>query len=194
MPETVVKTENTGTVLPQTPDSVPTASPEGDRNTYINEGFGYTVSYPDHWYPSGVSYANAFELRNFDSQDPQAVAEINRASLIIVDTVNENPEATQNFLDNLIPSEATPGFQEITIAGHRGVRVHKTVPGAPLSPGASTTPGLGAETEQVNYYYAISTYIENGQNLISIEASVPVGADPLVLEEIYQISDSVKFH
>jgi hypothetical protein len=30
---------------------------------YGNEKFGYTVSYPDHWYPSRLRYANEFEIR-----------------------------------------------------------------------------------------------------------------------------------
>jgi len=38
---------------------------------YGNEKFGYTVSYPDHWYPSRLRYANEFEIRNYVSEGPQ---------------------------------------------------------------------------------------------------------------------------
>jgi len=30
---------------------------------YRNDKFRYTVFYPDHWFPSGIVYANAFEVR-----------------------------------------------------------------------------------------------------------------------------------
>src|ERR1044072_7712298 len=91
---------------------------------YGNEKFGYTVSYPDHWYPSRLRYVNEFEIRNYVSESPQ-VSTRNRALVRIVDKVNETAEITTRFLDSLVAGQNTPKqeHQTLTVDGHRAVRV-----------------------------------------------------------------------
>jgi len=74
---------------------------------YRSEKFGYTVSYPDHWFPSRLQYANEFEIRNYVSEHPQVPAR-NRALVRMVDKVNESAEVTDRFLDNLLVGQNTP--------------------------------------------------------------------------------------
>ncbi len=157
--------------------------------SYRNVKRGYTITYPVHWQPSGNAYSNAFEIRNYDTQAPEDVPERNRASVIVVDTINEHAGATEAFLNGL---DATPPFclERLSIDAHRAVRVINRIPAQPLAPGATRAqPGQGDAT----FYLCIDLYIANGKHLISIEARVPVGADAAVLEDILRIEDSVKF-
>jgi len=163
---------------------------------YRNDKFRYTVFYPDHWFPSGIVYANAFEVRNYDPKNPQSVQEKNRASVIIVDIVNENAEATDRFLNSLLARENTPEqeHQTLIINGHRAVKIRRKVPAQQLGPGASRALASGPLiTDQTKFFYSISTYIANGKHVISIEASVPVEADASVIKEIIKIEESLKF-
>src|SRR5438093_10655781 len=73
---------------------------------YRNEKFGYTVSYPDHWFPSRLQYANEFEIRNYVS-DALQVTESNKALVHIVDTVNKNEEITNCLLDGTLAVHKT---------------------------------------------------------------------------------------
>jgi hypothetical protein len=159
-------------------------------NVYTNPKFNYTVVYPSHWWPSGITYANAFEVRNFDPQNPASVPEENRASVIFVDTVNENAAVTDAYLDSLLVGECV---EELTIDGHRAVRIRRDLPGQPLGPGSARASGVEGVAGEEQLYRSISTYIANGSHLIAIESSAPVQANEVVFEEIISIEDSVKF-
>src|SRR5439155_26500763 len=74
---------------------------------YRNEKFGYTVSYPDHWFTSRLQYANEFEIRNYVSVDPQ-VSSRNRALVCIVDNVYESAVVTDRFLVSIVAIQCIP--------------------------------------------------------------------------------------
>ncbi len=150
---------------------------------YRNEKFGYTVSYPDHWFPSRLQYANEFEIRNYVSEAPQVPAR-NRALVRIVDKVNESAEITNRFLDSLVAGHNTPKREHQTLAidGHRAVRVR----------GKLVYP-TGSSTDTPTFYLAISTYVADEKHMVSLEASAPVDVDESVIQEIIKIEESVKF-
>jgi len=156
---------------------------EARAQVYRNEKFGYTVSYPDHWFPSRLQYANAFEIRNSISEDPQVPAR-NRALVRIVDKVNETANVTDRFLDSLVVGENTPAQEHQTLAidGRRAVRVR----------GKLAYP-TGSSIDKPRFYLAISTYIADEKHMISLEASAPVDVDESVIQEIFKIEESVKF-
>ena len=150
---------------------------------YRNEKFGYTVSYPGHWFPSRLQYANEFEIRNYVSEAPQVPAR-NRALVRIVDKVNESAEVTDRFLDSLVAKQNTPKQEHQTLAidGHRAVRVR----------GKLVYP-TGSSIDTPTFYLAISTYIADEKHMVSLEASAPVDVDESVIQEIIKIEESVKF-
>lgn len=150
---------------------------------YRNEKFGYTVSYPDHWFTSRLQYADEFEIRNYVSKNPQVPAR-NRALVRIVNKVNESAEVTDRFLDSLVARQNTPEQEHQTLAidGHRAVRVR----------GKLAYP-TGSSIEKTGFYLAISTYIADEKHMISLEASAPVDVDESVIQEIIKIEESVKF-
>jgi hypothetical protein len=163
---------------------------------YRNETFGYTVFYPNHWFPSGIRYSNAFEIRNYKLKNFQSVPERNRATLIIVDTVNENAIVTDNFLESLLEgkSQEERRDQILTIDGHRAVRVHEKTPPQQLGPGTAKALGLNEHIDKSRFYLEINTYIDNGKHLISIKASVPENTEASVIEDIIKIEESLKFN
>ncbi len=150
---------------------------------YRSEKFGYTVSYPDHWFPSKLRYANEFEIRNYVSEDPQVPAR-NRALVRMVDKVNESAEVTDRFLDSLVVGQNTPKQEHQTLAidGHRAVRLR----------GKLVYP-TGSSIDTPTFYLAISTYIADQKHMVSLEASAPVDVDESVIQEIIKIEESVKF-
>jgi len=150
---------------------------------YENEKFGYAVSYPDHWHPSRLRYANEFEIRNHGSENPQVSAR-NRALVRIVDKVNESAEITDRFLDSLVAGQNAPKQEHQTLAidGHRAVRVR----------GKLVYP-TGSSIDTPTFYLAISTYIADETHVVALEASAPVDVDESVIQEIIKIEESVKF-
>lgn len=173
--------------------------PQAQGKVYVNQKFGYQVSYPANWFPSGNTYANAFEIRNYDPQNPASVAESNRASLTIVDVVNDSAEITSRFLDSLAASGQSPprsraqrAAQTLTIDGHRAVRVERKAPGQQLGHGAAGA--LGGPVGPPPAFFYLSTYVADGKHLLSLEAAAPAGADASVISDIRSIEDSVKFN
>ena len=165
---------------------------------YANDKFGYQLSYPATWFPSGNIYANAFEIRNYDPKNPESVSEKSRASLTIADVVNESAEVTNSFLDRLgalsrlgahIRGRRTS--ESLFIDGRRAVRLERTAPGQQLGYGAAGT--LGAAVGPPPVYSYINTYIADGKHLLSLEAAAQVGAAASVLADIRTIEGSVKF-
>jgi len=173
------------------------AEAKAGEKSYTNDKFHYTVFYPDHWFPSGIVYGNAFEIRNYDPTNPQSVPESNRASVIIVDIENEDAEATDRFLDSLLAGAETPEQerQTLIIDGHRAVKIRRKVLGRQLGPGASRASSSGPiTTDQSKFFYSISTYIADGKHIIAIEASAPVESEASVVEEIIKIEESLEFN
>lgn len=162
------------------------------ENTYQNEKFGYTVVYPAHWFPSGNVYSNAFELRNYEPESLESTPERNRASVIVVDTVNESPVVTDTFLDSL-SSEPPFCTAHLSIDGRRGVRVLGRMLAQPLGPGAARAPGSAPVSRDPKFFFAINLFIADGKQLISLEARTPVDADPAVIADILKIQESVRF-
>ena len=162
---------------------------------YRNLKFNYSIEYPFNWYPSGIVYSNAFEIRNYEVANPQLVPERNRATVIVVDTTNSNSEATDKFLDGFFveKSISKQARRKLKIDGHRAVRIRAEVAARPIGPGASKTSIPRDVNKSPNSYVTISTYIADGKHLVSVEASAPANSDASVKEEIIRISDSVKF-
>jgi hypothetical protein len=169
---------------------------QGVEKVYHNQKFGYTASYPQDWFPSGINYSNAFEILNVDPQNSQSVPTRNQATLTIVDTVNDSADSTDKFLAGLTATRVPPPGRgegagtELTIDGHRAVRIRRRAPGKLPS---RVTRRLQRQSETPGYYYYIATYIADGKHLISMEASAPIEADATVINEIVAIQDSIRF-
>ena len=167
-------------------------APEPEHEVYTNEKFGYSMSYPKHWAPSGITYANAFEIRNHVGTDSK-VPEKNRASLIFVDTLNDSAEVSRKFVESHLSAESTTDDRrwKLEVDEHQAVRIHKKVRARSLGPG--TLHALGIGPGEAAQYLAISTYVAHGRHVLSIEGVVPIAADPELVAEIDRIQSSVTF-
>ncbi len=168
---------------------------QAKEKVYVNEKFGYVVTYPSSWFPSGVIYANAFEIRNYDSRNPQSIPDKNRASIAIVDTVNDDKNATDKFLNSLLAGESTRENEHraLVVDGHRAVKVIRKEKAQLLGRGPSRSlkpPGSSQPEAQI---FLISLYVEDGKHLISMEGTVSTETDASVLEEMNRIEESLKF-
>jgi hypothetical protein len=175
------------------------ASRAGAEKVYTNEKLGYSVTYPDNWFPSGNTYSNAFEIRNYDPKMPQSVPEKDRANLTIVDTFNDTAEATDKFLDGLgEPPLARARAQQrirwqLTFDGRRAIRVRQRLPVQRLGPGVTRSRSQEQPADQAGFYFAIAIYVADGKHVLSMEASAPAEADATVINEVIRIQDSLKF-
>jgi hypothetical protein len=167
------------------------AEGQAPRKTYTNEKFCYTISYPATWFPSGTNYANAFEVRSYDAKHPESVAERNRASVLITDTVNDDTAATDRFLDSMRLQAGKSGF--LLIDGHRAVRVERKEPARQVSGGVSAISGPPGSTQLPILYYDISIYIADEKHVISMEGSATAQADSTMVNQINEIENSVTF-
>jgi hypothetical protein len=165
---------------------------EAGHEVYTNEKFGYSMSYPQHWAPSGITYANAFEIRNHAGTDSK-VPEKNRASLIVVDTLNDSADVSRKFVESYLAAESTADDKrwKLQVGGQRAVRIHKKVRARSLGPG--TLHALGIRPGEAAHYLAISTYVAHGRHVLSMEGVVPIEADPEVVSEIDRIQSNVTF-
>lgn len=173
------------------------ATAEPDRSStsnglHRNDRYGYVVSYPSGWLPSGIVYANAFELRNYDAERLTTTPVKDRASVLIVDTVGESAEGNQRLIEEM-SADPNVRSEPITVNGRRGVKLSRVVGASPLGRGASRGAAVqeGASPESL---YMIDVYIANGRHLISLEARVSVDADPSVLDDIAKIQRSLGFY
>lgn len=164
---------------------------QAPRKTYTNGKFRYAISYPATWFPSGINYANAFELRSYDFKHPESVVERNRASVLITDTVNDDAEATNRFLDRMRLQAGKSGF--LLIDGHRAVRVERREPARQVSGGVSATSVTPGTPAPRTFNYHISTYIADEKHLISMEGSATAEADSTIVNQINEIENSLTF-
>ena len=166
-----------------------------EAGVHRNEKFGYGLAYPDGWWPSGIAYANAFDLRNYDPKKPGEVAESDRATLMIVDTMNENATITNRFLDGLMGGGSSRDHEhrELTIDGHRAVSVRKKMPAARLGRGAKRALPAAGSNAPPGSLWLVATYIADGRHVVALEASVSVEANPKIVEEIEAIARGVRF-
>jgi hypothetical protein len=154
-----------------------------------NDGAGYRLCYPQNWHPPDTTYANAFEIRNYPSQQPESVEERNRASLVVVDTRNDDAAASSQFLDQLLTQENDlPSDQRaVTVDGFRAVRVYRRVPAAQLGPGVATP-----SSTAVPLLLRFAVYIAQGNHVFSLEGVLPEGADPGVIQELKDIEGGIQ--
>lgn len=152
------------------------------------------MRYPDNWFPSGVVYGNAFEIRNYEPQNPMVRPEQDRASLLMVDMMMETPEQATSFLNTLLAkgSNAEREVDAFTIDGRRAIRVKERLKAQELGPGAIRRGPLLAAPAFSSVLH-LSTYFANGRCLVRLWAKVPVGANPAVSKEILRIQNSVMF-
>ncbi len=178
-----------------TPSKGMTEESQAREKVYVNEKFGYKVTYPSNWFPSGFTYANAFEIRNYDSRNPQSVPERNRASVVIVDTVNDDKNATDKFLDSLLVGESRPGneHQALVVDGRRAVKVIRKERAQRLGKGPSWALKPSGSPQPGAQIFLVSLYVQDGKHLVSIEGTAIAEADLSVLDEMKQIEESLKF-
>jgi hypothetical protein len=166
----------------------------GAEKLYQNEKYGYTVKYPYNWFPSGIVYGNAFEIRNYEQKHSKAIAQQDQASVLIMDMPMGNAEEARRFLDGLLAQgcNAEREVKVLTIDGHRAVRVKQRVeaqkPGGGVLRRLTTPPVSGPAI-----LFNISTYMVNGAQVLHLWGRVAVEADPGVLDEIVRIQESVHF-
>src|SRR5712692_10501431 len=123
------------TVSPSSPQSsVSPTAPGYQSHTVTNaqDGLSYTVTYPANWHPSGIAYANSFEIRNYPPDSPQTTPARNRANVLATDTADDTPEAAARFLDDRLraPNMLPANQRSLTINGYRAVKVYTTRPAA----------------------------------------------------------------
>jgi hypothetical protein len=161
---------------------------------YTNEKYGYAVQYPHMWFPSGIVYGNAFEIRNYDPKIPQTGTEQDRADLLILDIPMGSPEETNRFLDSLLAqkSYAEREVEALMIDGHRGVRVKQRLKAQELGPGVARL-SIPSSVHPSSKFFHISTYIANGAQILHLWGKVSAEADRAVIDEIIQIQESVTF-
>lgn len=164
-----------------------TSRKASDRRSTVTvlESVAYSLSYPAHWGPSTNTYANAFELRNYGPNVTVATPERNRASVVVVYTIDDTAEAAQRYFDGL-------GGSRFELAGHPAKRTRHRVAPEGLGPGMRRADGeedVGGAPD----HWVISTHVVNGRVLLAIEGRAPVTADAEVLAEILRIEDSIRF-
>ncbi|MBL8188557.1 MAG: thioredoxin domain-containing protein [Acidobacteria bacterium] len=168
----------------------PAANKQSQEKIYTNDKAGYTLVYPSHWFASDIVYANAFELRNYNPQNPQSAPERNQAIVVIIETLNDSAEVTEGFLNNLKPQQPF-GLTHFTINGSHAVQLTRRVNERSLGPGALRTSTV-KPPDTLRSYFLIETYIAHGKSLLSIQATVPVDADSSVIAETIGIGERLK--
>ncbi len=164
------------------------------RKVHFNEAAGYSVSYPENWFSSGITYANAFELRNYAPGNEHLLPESERASLSIADTRTAGASEARAFLEDSVKNVPDSDFARLEIRGRPAVRILRRVAARPLGPGASRAPGGSVDrTAQELRFHYVATFVADGERVITMEASVPVAAARRTLDEILDIEGSLRF-
>lgn len=164
------------------------------RKVHRNEAAGYSVTYPENWFSSGIAYANAFELRNYAPGKEHLLAESERASLSIVETRTADASQARAFLEDSVKNVPDSDVARLEIRGRPAVRIQRRVAARPLGPGASRLPGGSVDrtVEELRFHY-VATFVADGERVITMEASVPVAAARRTLDEVLDIEGSLRF-
>jgi hypothetical protein len=164
------------------------------RKVHRNEAAGYAVTCPENWFSSGITYANAFELRNYAPGKEHLLPESERASLSIVSTRTADASAARAFLEDAVKNVPDSDFARLEIGGRPAVRIQRRVAARSLGPGASRMPGGSVDrtVEELRFHY-VATFVADGERVVTMEASVPVAATRKTLDEVLDIEGSLSF-
>jgi hypothetical protein len=165
------------------------------KKQYKNEEYGYAVQYPRTWFPSGIAYGNAFEIRNYDPKNSRAGTERDQASLLILDMPVGSPEETNRFLDSLLAKEshAEREVKALMIDAHRAVRVKQRLKAQEPGPGVARRLSVPPSVLAPSSVFDISTYIANGPQILHLWGKVSAETAWEVIDEIIRIQESVTF-
>lgn len=164
------------------------------KKAYLNEAAGYSVTYPENWFPSGITYANAFELRNYAPGKVPLLPESERASLSIVETRTADASEARAFLEGSVKNVPDSDFARLEIGGRPAVRIQRRVAARMLGPGASRLPGgSGDRAPEEQRFHYVATFVADAERVITMEATVPIAAARKTLDEILEIEGSLRF-
>jgi hypothetical protein len=172
--------------------AAPSSQPAGksQSNVYRNERYDYEVRYPRSWFPSGVIYGNAFEIRNYPSGRPGARPARDRATLLILDMPMGSRAEARRFLNALLAqgSNAKRRVTRLTIAGRRAVRVRQRLPAQQLGPGFAP-PVSGVRQEILH----LKTYVTNRSFVLQLWGTARANARKEVIADLARIENAVSF-
>ena len=162
---------------------------------YKNDKYGYAVQYPSTWFPSGIVYGNAFEIRNYEPKNPRTRNEQDQASLLILDMPMGSPEETNGFLDSLQAQKGQEGreVEVLTIDAHRGVRIKQLLKAQEPGPGLARRLPVPPSAPGPSNVFDISTYIANGPQILHLWGRASAEAASGVIDDIIRIEESVTF-
>jgi hypothetical protein len=157
---------------------------------YRNERYGYELRYPKSWFPSGIAYGNAYEIRNYPPSKPDVRAPRNRATLLVVDMPMESRTDTTRFLDRVLAqgSNDTRRVSVVTIDGRLAVRVTERLPEQVRGPGTRRPAPAKRKT-----LLHVKTFVPNGSFVLQLWGVVRLDARKEVMAEVIAIEDSVTF-
>jgi hypothetical protein len=172
-----------------------TGQAQTTEKLYKNDKYGYAVQYPSTWFPSGIVYGNAFEIRNYDPKNSRTRNEQDQASLLILDMPMGSPEETNRFLDSLLAQKSQEGreAEALAIDAHRGVRLKQRFKAQEPGPGVARRPSISPSALGPSSFFDISTYIANGPQILNLSGKVSAEAASGVIDEIIRIEESVTF-
>ncbi len=170
------------------------AEPGPGKKVHRNEAAGYSLTYPENWFPSGIAYANAFELRNYAPGKEALLPESERATLNIVETGTADASEARVFLEGSVKNFPDSDFSRLEVGGRPAVRIQRQVAARSLGPGSSRMAGGGGDraAEEQRFHY-VATFVADGQRVITMEATLPLPGARKTLGEILEIEGSLRF-
>jgi hypothetical protein len=166
------------------------AAGKPSSKVYRNERYGYEVRYPQAWFPSGVVYGNAFEIRNYPPRTPRVRSARNRATLLFLDMPMASPTEASGYLAGLLAqgSNQVRKVTALTIDGKRAVRMTQRLPEQVLGPGVA-----GSEPTKRVMALHIKTFVAKGAFVLQLWGVVRADARREVIAEVIGIENRVRF-
>jgi hypothetical protein len=157
---------------------------------YKNDRYDYEVRYPGSWFPSLITYGNAFEIRNYPPRRPEARAARDRANLLILDMPMGSRAEARRFLSALM-AQGSNGKRQVTrltIAGHRGVQVRQRLPAQQVGPGVAPPPSQ--RREEILH---LKTYVADRSFVLQLWGTAQANAGREVIADLARIEGAVSF-
>jgi len=173
---------------PCTPNPTPNPNP----STFHDDQLGLSLQLPNNWFGIKAQYGNANGLLNYDPANPSGVAEKDRARILegsAETALNEN-DVRQRF-ESIVSAWPQSIVERLTLDGRKAIRV--TYRKAPELPGAPCIPEGPCHSVSNVDVVVIQLAVADGLTIFHVVGQARVDANPIVLNEIKQIQDSVKF-